>query len=133
MFFSLPRFYPTFPLSCVWNSAMFSVMFYKLRTCSGNTESADFLLKCLLVTSHTLYFTIEVYCSWFILLKALIHGQISLIKLIWHIFWIKNCSIKFHVYTIKSVGSKLTKSVSKNGGPFRVIDIIQPRSSLLVF
>ena len=30
MFFSQPRFYPDFALSCVWNSAMFPIMFYKL-------------------------------------------------------------------------------------------------------
>ena len=30
MLFSQPRFYLTFPLSCVWNSAMFPIMFYKL-------------------------------------------------------------------------------------------------------
>ena len=39
--------------------------------------------------------------------KPLIHGQIPLIKLIWHIFWINNCSIKFYVYTIKLIWSKL--------------------------
>ena len=49
-------FYPTFPLSCVWNSAMVPIMFYKLQTCSDNGKSADFLFNCPLVTSHTLYF-----------------------------------------------------------------------------
>ena len=41
-------------------------------------------------------------------LKPLIHGQINLIKLLWHIFWIENCSIKFDVYS-----SKLIKLVLK--------------------
>ena len=48
-----------------------------------------------------------------IIIKPLIHGQINLINLIWHIFWIKNCSIKFDVYTIKLVWIKLIKLVSK--------------------
>ena len=33
---------PTFPLSCVWNNAMFPIMFHKLRTCSNNAKSANF-------------------------------------------------------------------------------------------
>ena len=33
-------------------SAMFPIMFYKLRTCSDNAKSTE----CLLVTSHTLHF-----------------------------------------------------------------------------
>ena len=52
-------------------------------------------------------------------LKPLIHGQIYLIKLIWRIFWIQNDSIKFDVYTIKLVWSKLIKLVSKEMDPFR--------------
>ena len=39
MLFSQPQFYLTFPLSCVWNSAMFPVMFYKLF----NANSTFFL------------------------------------------------------------------------------------------
>ena len=31
-------------------------------------------------------------------IKPLIHGQINLIKLIWQIFWIKNCGINFYVF-----------------------------------
>ena len=45
MFFSKLRFYPTFPLSCVWNSAIFPIMFYRLQTYSDNAKSADFLLS----------------------------------------------------------------------------------------
>ena len=58
-------------------------------------------------------------------LKPLIHGQIYLIKLIWHIFWIKNDSIKFDVYTIKLVWSKLIKLVSKEMDPFRLVGAMQ--------
>ena len=39
MLFSHPRFYLTFPLSCVWNSAMFPIVFYKLF----NANSTVFL------------------------------------------------------------------------------------------
>ena len=39
MLFSQPRFYPTFPLSCFWNSAMFPIVFYKLF----NANSTAFL------------------------------------------------------------------------------------------
>ena len=39
MVFSQPLFYLTFPLSCVWNSAMFPIMFYKLF----NANSTVFL------------------------------------------------------------------------------------------
>ena len=46
-------------------------------------------------------------------LKPLIHGQINFIKLVWHIFWIKNCSIKFDVSMIKLVSGKLIKLVLK--------------------
>ena len=45
--FSQPRLYPTFPFSCVWNSVMFSIMFYKLQTCSDSANSYDFFSKCL--------------------------------------------------------------------------------------
>ena len=41
MLFSQPRFYLTFPLSCVWNSAMFPIMFYKLF----NANSTVFLFS----------------------------------------------------------------------------------------
>ena len=40
-------------------------------------------------------------------------SRLYTVKLIWHIFWIKHCSIKFDVYTITLVWSKLTKLVSK--------------------
>ena len=39
MLFSQPLFYSTFPLSCVWNSAMFPIMLYKLF----NANSTVFL------------------------------------------------------------------------------------------
>ena len=64
-------------------------------------------------------------------LMPLIHGQIYLIKLIWHIFWIKNGSIKFHVYTIKLVWSKLIKWFQRDG-PFRLVGVIQLSSTLLL-
>ena len=51
MLFSQLQFYPIFSLSRVWNSAIFPIMFYKLRTCSDNTKSADFRVKCLPVAS----------------------------------------------------------------------------------
>ena len=60
MLFSQPRFYLTFPPSCVWNSAVFPTMFYKLF----NANSTVFLffvvvfLKCLFVFSDTLHFTL---------------------------------------------------------------------------
>ena len=45
--------------------------------------------------------------------KPLMHGQINLIKLILHIFWIKNCSTKSDVYSIKLIWNKLIKLVLK--------------------
>ena len=41
----------------------------------------------------------------------LIHSQINLIKLIWHISWIKNSSIKFDVYTTKLVWSNSSNKI----------------------
>ena len=57
---SKPRFYQTFSLSCVLNSSMFPIIFYKFWTCSNN-----FLFKCLLVTSYT-YSSLYVVCLFFI-------------------------------------------------------------------
>ena len=61
--------------------------------------------------------------------KPLIHGQINLIRIIWHIFWIKNCSIKFDVYTTKLVWSKLIKLLSMKWVQFRLIGVIQRSST----
>ena len=57
---SKPRFCQTFSLSCVLNSSMFPIIFYKFWTCSNN-----FLFKCLLVTSYT-YSSLYVVCLFFI-------------------------------------------------------------------
>ena len=57
---SQPRFYPTFPFSCVWNSPKFPVIFYELWRCSDNAISTDFLFfKCLFGTPHILHFTLS--------------------------------------------------------------------------
>ena len=64
--------------------------------------------------------------KWDAKLQPLIPGQINLIKLNWHIFWIKNCSIRFNVYIIKLVRSKLIKLVSKKWAHFDLVGVIQP-------
>ena len=61
-------------------------------------------------------------------LKPLIHGQINLIESIWHIFWIKQCNIKFDVYTITLIWSNIIKLVSKIG-PIWLLGVIQRRST----
>ena len=75
--------------------------------------------------------------STFILLKMsnfsikLVHGQVNLIKLIWHIFWIKNCNIKFDVYTITLVWSKLIKLASKKWA-YWLVGVIEHSSTFLL-
>ena len=49
---SQPRFYPTFPLSWVWNSPKFPTMFYILGTCSDKFLLSVSLLLPILFTSH---------------------------------------------------------------------------------
>ena len=59
MLFNQPRFYLTFPPSCVWNSAMFPTMFYKLFNANSTVFLFFFVfLKCLFVFSDTLHFTL---------------------------------------------------------------------------
>ena len=48
--------------------------------------------------------------------RSNLFDQINLIKLISQIFWIKNCSIKFDVYTVQLVWSKLIKLISNKWG-----------------
>ena len=54
------------------------------------------------------------------------------LKLIWHIFGIKNCNIKFDIYTIQLVWSKLIKLVSKKWTLFQLVIVIQPSSTFLL-
>ena len=58
MLFSQPRCYLTFPLSCVWNSTMFPIMFYKVLTQIAPSFFFSVFFKCLFITSRTLHFTL---------------------------------------------------------------------------
>ena len=70
--------------------------------CSANQWTGFYMITASVIKELTFIFLFSLIVYSVRGLKPLIHGQTNLIKLIWHIFWIKHCRIKFDVYTITS-------------------------------
>ena len=101
MLFRQPRFHLTLHLSCVWNSAMFPIMFHKLFNANSTVFLFFSFFKCLFVTSYTLHLTLFT--------STLLYSEVLFLLLFFYLgalFYKKKKRKKYLQKIIKNMGNR---------------------------